>query len=290
VDAEGIRMRDTVARPPARSYLGCAMQAQLSVIATVRRALVVLASNLHIFLVLAILLAVPSVAVTDWLTEVLYDFYLNWMIPRDMAVDKQIASILCMGVADIVVVPLDLVLKTLVIAAVVRVFAVARDGLRPGLGDAISYAFSSFGRLFKPYAIAQLLIFVGALVYIPGILLGLFWAFVAPVVLFNPGVESPLRRSTRLTVGRRGRIFRIYLLFFPFWGPLALVGPLWLPSQHFTVSWVAWSGNALLWFVIMMAVLQLYFERMEQLQALLDASEAEPGPGADADQPLQAKT
>jgi hypothetical protein len=265
------------------------MQAQLSVLGTVRRALAVLASNLHIFLILAILLAVPSVAVTDWLTEVFYDFYKDWMIPRDISVDKQIASILCMSVADLVVVPLDLVLKTLVIAAVVRVFAVARDGHRPGLNDAFSYAASNFGRLFKPYAIAQLLIFVGALVYIPGILLGLFWAFVAPVVLFSPGVDHPLRRSTRLTVGRRGRIFRIYLLFFPVWGPLALVGPLWLPSQHFAVGWAAWTVNALLWFVIMMSVLQLYFERMDQLQSLLDADEGAGGPGDD-DQPLQAKT
>lgn len=286
---KGSGRRSTVARAPARSYLGCAMQAQLSVLGTVRRALAVLAGNLPIFLILAILLAVPSVVVTDWLTEVFFDFYKDWMIPRDISVDKQIASILCMSVADMVVVPLDLVLKTLVIAAVIRVFSVARNGDRPRLNDAFSYAAGNFGRLFKPYAIAQLLIFVGAIVYIPGILLGLFWAFVAPVVLFNPGVESPLRRSTRLTVGRRGRIFRIYLLFFPIWGPLAIVGPLWLPSQHFALGWAAWTVNALLWFVIMMSVLQLYFERMEQLQALLDADEVG-GRGTGDDQPIKAKT
>ena len=262
------------------------MQAQLSVLAAVRRALGVLLGNLPIFLLLAVFLAVPSTALTDWLTEVFLDFNKHWLIPRDVMIDKQIASILCMSLADIVALPLDLVLKTIAVAVAIRVFVVARDGGSPGVGDAFGYAMNNFGRLFKPFAVAQLIIFVGSLVYIPGILYGLFYAFVAPVVLLDRGVVRPLRRSTRLTRGRRGRIFRIYLLFFPLWGPLAMLGPLWLPNQHYAVAWAAWSANGLLWFVIVMAVLQLYFERMDQLHALLEGQQAKEPP---ADGALKSK-
>jgi uncharacterized membrane protein len=48
-----------------------------------------------------------------------------------------------------------------------------------------------------------------------------------------------------------------------------------LPNQHFAVGYAAWTVNAVVWFVIVMAVLQLYLERMEQLQALIDQREAD---------------
>jgi len=251
------------------------MQAKLSVLAIVRRSLGVLVGNLGLFLLLAVLMAVPSTALSDGLTELFLQLNKDVLAANGVLIDKQIVAILCMGVADIVVLPWDLVIKTLAVAAAIRVFMQATAGRPVSMNDAFSYAFANFGRLFKPFAVAQLIIFVGSLVYIPGILYGLFYAFVAPVVLLDPGVKRVLRRSTRLTRGRRGRIFRTYLLFFPLWGTLALLGPLVLPNLHFGLAYAAWTLNALVWFVIVMAVLQLYVERMDQLQALIDKREAD---------------
>ncbi len=251
------------------------MQAQLSVIAVVRRSLGVLFQRLGLFMVLALLLAIPSTALTDWLTELFLELNKSVLAANGVLIDKQIAAILCMGVADIVALPWDLVVKTIAVAAVIRAFLRITAGEEATLGDSFNYALNAFPRLFKPFALAQLIIFVGSLVYIPGILYGLFYAFVAPVVLLDPGVKKVLRRSTRLTRGRRGRIFRTYLLFFPYWGALALFGPLVLPNMHFGIAYAAWTLNALVWFVIVMAVLQLYIERMDQLQALIDQREAE---------------
>jgi hypothetical protein len=251
------------------------MQAQLSVLAIVRRSLGVLVGNFGLFLVLAIVMAVPSTALTDWLTLVFLDLNKDMLAANGVIVDKQIAAILCMAIADLVALPWDLVVKTLAVAATIRVYMRASAGEDVTFGDTANYALNAFPRLFKPFAIAQLIIFVGSLVYIPGILYGLFYAFVAPVVLLDPGVDRVLRRSTRLTRGRRGRIFRAYLLFFPYWGLLAFFGPMVLPNQHFAVGYAAWTVNAVVWFVIVMAVLQLYLERMEQLQALIDQREAD---------------
>ncbi len=251
------------------------MQAQLSVLATVRRSLGVLVSRFGLFLVLALLLGVPGTALTDWLTELFLQLNKDVLAANGVLIDKQIAAILCMGVADIVALPWDLVVKTIAVGAVIRAFLQISQGKDATLNDSFSYSLSAFPRLFKHFALAQLIIFIGSLVYIPGILYGLFYAFVAPVVLLDPGVKKVLRRSTRLTRGRRGRIFRIYLLFFPFWGTLALIGPLVLPNQHFLIGYAAWTLNALVWFVIVMAVLQLYIERMDQLQALIDQRKAD---------------
>ena len=262
------------------------MQAQLSVIATVRRSLQVLVGNLGIFLVLAVLMAVPGTVLTDGLTELFLQLNKDLLATNGVLVDKQIAAILCMGLADIVALPWDLVVKTLAVAAVIQVFLRASEGKPVTMTNTFSYALSASPRLFKPFALAQLIIFVGSLVYIPGILYGLFYAFVAPVVLLDPGVKGVLRRSTRLTRGRRGRIFRIYLLFFPIWGALALLGPLMLPNMHFVIAYAAWTLNALVWFVIVMAVLQLYVERMDQLQSLIDQHESD-DPAVDV--PLKAK-
>lgn len=262
------------------------MQAQLSVIATVRRSLRVLVDNLGLFLVLAVLMAVPGTALSDGLTNLFLQLNKDLLAANGVLIDKQIAAILCMGVADIVALPWDLVVKTLAVAATIRVFMLAAEGKPAAMGDVLNYAVNAFPRLFKPFAIAQLIIFIGSLVYIPGILYGLFYAFVAPVVLLDPGVRRVLHRSTRLTRGRRGRIFRTYLLFFPYWGTLALLGPLVLPNMHFGIAYAAWTLNALVWFVIVMAVLQFYIERMDQLQALIDQRDAGAGTG---DVPLKAK-
>jgi len=63
--------------------------------------------------------------------------------------------------------------------------------------------------------VSQLGVLVGELAFlVPGVLLALAWAVVAPVATLEPlGLVATLRRSAALTRGSRGAIFGIMLLY-----------------------------------------------------------------------------
>lgn len=90
---------------------------------------------------------------------------------------------------------------------------VGRGTGKPGLYAALNFALNRYSRVFKWHAAAFILINVGMIVILPGILYTLRYAFVDSVCCIEDE-KWPLARSTKLTRGRRKRIFLIFLPYF----------------------------------------------------------------------------
>jgi hypothetical protein len=85
-------------------------------------------------------------------------------------------------------------------------------GGKATLYKALNFALARYTRIFKWHAIAWLIIQVGMIALIPGILFLLQYAFVDSVLCLEDE-RWPLARSTKLTKGRRGRIFALAMIW-----------------------------------------------------------------------------
>jgi hypothetical protein len=123
---------------------------------------------------------------------------------------------------------------------------------------------------------------IGSIVVVPGILFELFYAFVGPVAVLDDAVKRPLSRSTKLTRGRRGRLFRAGLLFSPWVLWYGLVGV--YESSSWGLGAVIGLGvlDEILSLLLFLIAFQMYEERMSELRELLDARR---NPGGDAAEP-----
>ncbi len=226
----------------------------------------------HIFplLVLAIFLAVPATFLRQQAFVWFQQFSTGWLPTHGVIIDPQQVTILAMALADLPVMVWASLAGALTAAAVIRIYLQDENGQPVTMSDTINFALSRWKRVVWPYTAATLIIWLGSIVIIPGILYTLFYAFVAPVTVLDRGVKRPLDRSRKLTWGRRGRIFRTFLLFIPWWGWYATLGPLILMEKPLALQAGTAVINELLGFVIAMAVLQLYLERIQQLEELME--------------------
>ena len=259
------------------------MQARSSGVLTITgRAFAVALRHLDVLVPLALLVAVPATALTEGATSLFMQFGRSWLPAHGIIPDPQTGPILAMALAEVVVLPWLCAAGALVAAATIGTFMLHQQGRPCSLGDALSYGFAHWRRLIGPYTAAALIIWVGSIVIVPGVLYTLLYAFVAPVAVLDSGVRDVLRRSTKLTRGRRGRIFRTYMLFVPWWGWYATVGALLLEGQHWAIRYLCAVGDELVGFAIGFALLQLYLERMEQLAEALASKGSEPSGGLKA--------
>jgi hypothetical protein len=106
----------------------------------------------------------------------------------------------------------------------------------PNLYSAVNFALNRYGRLFKWHAAACLMISVGMIVILPGVLYTLNYAFVDSVCCVEDE-RWPLSRSTKLTRGRRKRIFLLFLPYFVY-EQISMIGYLKLVK----IGWVYVAG------------------------------------------------
>lgn len=104
----------------------------------------------------------------------------------------------------------------------------------------INYALNRMGRLLPAHAKAYGLIWLGNIVVIPGIWFALQFAFVDPIATLDDREPDPLARSRRLTQGQRGKVFRTFVLFFPW--IIAYQLPLRFSFQGIGVGYVFLGG------------------------------------------------
>ncbi|MBX2803322.1 MAG: hypothetical protein KTR31_36920 [Myxococcales bacterium] len=127
-------------------------------------------------------------------------------------------------------------------------------------------------------------VFVGQQVILPGIFYALQLAFTDMIAVLDPG-RSALRRSGQLTWGMRGRLFRLFLVYFLVWqvaifgvfvaidgAPDGLGGRfmelLMNPTAPSMGAMVAMETlSALLSWVLTLSLLVLYRERLTQVDA-----------------------
>lgn len=111
-----------------------------------------------------------------------------------------------------VMLALEILLGPIVVAMTVYVARTHSHGGTPSLYKAFNFALARYSRIFKWHAIAWLSIQVGMIVLVPGILFLLQYAFVDSILCLEDE-KWPLARSTKLTRGRRRRIFAIVFVW-----------------------------------------------------------------------------
>ncbi len=243
------------------------MDAPLPVFRIVPRALGVAFRHLGVLLPLAALVAIPATALRDGAVNLFLALASGWLPAHGVLLDPQQAPILAMVAADMVVLPWACIAGAFSSAAVIHVFMRDEADQAVSLGQAIEFGVKQFSRVIRPFTAAVLVIWVGSIVIIPGVLYTIFYAFVVPVAVLQPDVKNVLRRSTMFTRGRRGRIFRTFLAFIWWWGWYATVGPLVLAGTHWGLRHLAAVADGFVGFILAMALLQLYLERLRQAEA-----------------------
>ncbi len=155
-----------------------------------------------------------------------------------------------------------------------------RDGKR-SFGGAVNYALNRFGRMFGPHALSFTGISLGMSVIIPGIMFGLWWAWVDAITATrdrtldpllrslgrDPDSRSPLQWSRVLSRGHRLMIVRTWLPYSIWYVPAAM----YLVYQAEGAGWhwvlVFGTGNMLLLTVLEMAMVGLFEDRLRLLAA-----------------------
>jgi hypothetical protein len=130
------------------------------------------------------------------------------------------------------------------------IFVASAIYLGRGLGPAnlystLNFALNRYPRLFRWHATAAVMIAFGLMFVLPGVIYTMNYAFVDSVCCIEDE-PWPLSRSTKLTRGRRKRIFFLYLPYF-IYGQVVMIAYLrlvkvawyWVSALHFaTYSWV----------------------------------------------------
>jgi len=169
----------------------------------VQRGLGILFGNLPVFLPLAIAMGLMLAVIDTWVYE--------WLVPQGATTSAQMqqsAFIKLMFGWWGAMLALEIVAGPIVVGMTVYTARAHSHGGKPTLYKAFNFALARYSRIFKWHAIAWLTIQVGMIVLVPGILFLLQYAFVDSILCLEDE-KWPLARSTKLTRGRRIRIFAI---------------------------------------------------------------------------------
>jgi len=151
-----------------------------------------------------------------------------------------------------------------------------QEGKAPSFTEAYAFAKSRYSRMVGPHAKAYALIAIGMIILIPGIVYGLWFAFVDPITATDDKSKNPLMRSRKLTQGRRGKLLRSWLPYAVFASGNA-VAPLMdeLVELGGTYSMLLYGTfNALLLVIMKMSMNGFYEERLDDARKRRSAMES----------------
>ena len=149
----------------------------------------------------------------------------------------------------------------------------ARGAGPANLYGALNFALNRYRRLFPWHAAAAILISAGMLVILPGVIYTLNYAFVDSICCIEDE-RWPLSRSTKLTRGRRQRIFFLFLPYFIYL-QVAMIGYLQLLKiGWYYVAAMHFATYALL-FLYAIVMYVMYEERTSKTKA---GPELQPAP------------
>ena len=141
------------------------------------------------------------------------------------------------------------------------------------LYSALNFALNRYGRLFKWHMAAALLITLGFIVVLPGVLYTLNYAFVDSVCCIEDE-PWPLSRSSKLTRGRRKRIFFLFLPYF-IYVQVALIAYLQLLKMGWQYVAAMHFANYAILFLYAIVMYVMYEERTSKAKS---GPELQPAP------------
>ncbi len=148
-----------------------------------------------------------------------------------------------------------------------------------------TFAKSRYRRMVGPHAKAYIAITLGMMVLIPGVVYGLWFAFVDPITATDDRSKKPLDRSRKLTRGRRGRLVRAWLPYAIWSVPVSALPP-YIPRIMEAIgpmSVVAFGVVEILLLTIMkMAMYGFYEQRIQEALAQRDEAPGEDEVGAES--------
>jgi len=173
----------------------------------------------------------------------------------------------------------------LINAAAIFCWRAESNGEVANASDAYQFAKSRYRRMFRPHLKAVVWIQVGLMVVIPGIIYGLWYAFVDPITATDDKSKSPLERSRRLTQGRRSQILRLWLLFVVFFIPEITMGVMSSYAEQIGPWAIASFGFVMLLMLVVMkmAMFGLYEQRIEDARQRIAAKKAKEAQTAEGD-------
>jgi hypothetical protein len=124
----------------------------------------------------------------------------------------------------------------------------------------VNYGLNRLPRVLSAHWRAYLYIALGNLIVVPAILLGLQYAFVDCIATLDDREADPLARSKKLTLPRRGTIFRTFLPFTLWWIPYQLAMMFWMSGQPLWVKFIGGTLDGLVLVAIDLAMVQLYLD------------------------------
>lgn len=254
------------------------METKTSLFRNVARSFQVIGAHPFLFFFLAILVAGPAELLNHLITAWLQSQTSSWLPAHGVIVDPQKAGIFVMVATELLILPWVCVVGAFVLPAALRIYVRHTAGEQVDLNDTVNFALSRWSRVIKPLVLTTLIITVGNLIVVPGILYTLYFSFVLAVTTLDDTVKHPLVRSRKLVTGRIGRIFRLYVIFIFWWGWYRTIGEFFIQDLPIYLRLLLSTLDVIVTFAIELSILQLYFERMEQLKEALALRKSEATP------------
>jgi len=153
-----------------------------------------------------------------------------------------------------------------ILAAVTIYVARSWSQQRPAsLTGALNFALNRYKKMWAPHAGAQISIRLGMLIIVPGILFLLQYAFVDAVAALEKQ-KWPMRRSTKLTRGRRKTLFLIFLPVFVISQGI-IFADLWAVKQGVGTLALVHLGEMFIGLVMLASFYMVYEERTTAIAA-----------------------
>jgi hypothetical protein len=170
----------------------------------INRTFNVIRNNLATFAMLSLVPGLASVA-TDWADNQLEEDLAALTFPAS-------DTLFFLAAAWLVYIASWFVLQ----AAVVYNAVAALNGKRASVGDCLAIAFRNIVPLVLMGTLATVGILAGLLLLIlPGFVVAVMWVVIVPAyIVENTGILGAFKRSRELTLGYRGRIFGLCLIYF----------------------------------------------------------------------------
>lgn len=236
------------------------MQRQ-GVLTVLPNALSVVGKNLGIILFISIIAGglgdTLSFVLGNWGTEQILQ---HVDLPADPGARKQVTSI-AYALGQVVVATLWYgPVGAWAAAATIYLWVRREKGEPASLYDAVNFGLNRLRRVLVPHWKAFFYIQLGNIIIVAAILLGLQYAFVDAIATLDDREPDPLARSRKLTLGRRGTIFRAFLPFTLWWIPYMVAVTFVLGQAGILVQFGTGIVNQVVLCTIDLVMVQLYLD------------------------------
>ncbi len=197
---------------------------RISILVAVRNALRVFFENLFIVLFISLVTGGVGALIADGVTGVIYDYIQGHYAATDPIRQGQMMLVVAQLVALVAMTIWGGLVGAWAAPATIYLWVQEHNKKPTSLKGAINYGIDRWPDVVGPHFKAYAAVMLGQVIILPTIVFGLQYAFVDAIATLNREEDRPLYRSGRLTLGRRGQIFRTFLLGMLWWLPWQLFG------------------------------------------------------------------